>query len=117
MAIPLPPIFGPRAVYADLKAFFATRRKHQWWFALASLAIPGWFAYGFATHHVEKQYVPPPVVFVENWPKGRTIAEIRAQQKIDQAAKKEADAALEARRQKRMAQARELEKQMDALGL
>ncbi len=117
MAIPLPPISGPSAVYNDLKAFFATRRKHQWLFAAISVAIPGYFAAAFAMREVQKDYVPPEVVFVENWPAGRTIAEIRAQQKIDQATKKLEDAALEARRQKRMAQARELEKQMDALGL
>lgn len=117
MAIPLPPVSGPRAVYADLKAFFRTRHKHQWLFAAISLGIPGYFATAFALREVEKDYVAPTVVFPENWRAGRTIAEIRAQQAIDQAAKKSADAALEARRQKRMAEARELEKQLDSLGL
>jgi|JRYK01.1.fsa_nt_gb hypothetical protein len=115
MAFPRPS--SPATVFRDLKAFFASRKKHELLFAAASIAIPGYFVTIFLTHSVEKQYVPPEVIFVENWNAGRTIEEIRAQQKIDMAAKAERDAALEARRQKRMAQARELEKQMDALGL
>lgn len=115
MAFPRPS--GPRTVVADLKAFFGTRKKHEWLFAAISLAIPGYFATIFALHEVEKQYQPPEVIFVENWMAGRTIEEIKAQQKIDMAVKAERDAALEARRQKRIAQARELEKQLDALGL
>lgn len=117
MAINLPPISGPRAVYADLRAFFASRRKHEWWAALLALAIPGWFAYGFATHHVEKRYIPPPVIFPAQWPEGRTLSEIRAQQKIDQAIKKKQDAELAALRAKRVAQARELARKMDAMGM
>jgi cobalamin biosynthesis protein CobD/CbiB len=115
MALPRPS--NPLAAFADLKAFFATRQKHQWGFAAISVAIPTYFAVAFFTHHVEKDYVPPEVVFVQSYAPGRTIAEIRAQQKIDQATRKLENAELEARRQKRMAQARELEKQMDALGL
>lgn len=102
---------------SDLKAFFGTRKKHQWLFAAISVAIPGYFATIFAMHEVEKDYVPPDIVYVENWLAGRTIEEIKAQQKIDMAARAERDAALEARRQKRIAQARELEKQLDSLGL
>lgn len=117
MALNLPPVSGPRAVYRDLKAFFAGRAKHEWWAGGLALAIPGWFVIAFALTHVEKQYAPPPVIFVQQWPAGRTVSEIRAQQKIDQAIKKRQDAELEARRQKRMAQARDLKRQMESVGM
>ena len=80
----LPPISSPREVWRELKQFFATRERHQWVIALLSLAIPGFFAFNFYLDSGKpKIYRPPEVVFVQQWPKSRTDAEIKAQQKKD----------------------------------
>lgn len=117
MAFNLPPISGPRALLADLRAFFATRKKHEWWAAAIAFLVPGWFVTAFALTGRDKEYIPPEVTFVQQWEEGRTVAEIRAQQKIDQEIKRLADAETEARRRKNMAEAAALKEQLDSIGM
>jgi hypothetical protein len=73
----------PGVVLADLRAFLATRQRHQWLFAALSLAIPFYFVTLMLFNSKEKAYKPPEVTFVTSYAKNRTDAEIRAQQKID----------------------------------
>jgi hypothetical protein len=88
-AMALPPVSSPRAAWRDLRAFFQTRQRHQWVFAALSLAIPGFLALQFyLVSGKPKHYRPPEVVFVQQWPKSRTDAEIKAQQAKDAPAEK-----------------------------
>jgi len=104
MAYPRPS--GPRTLWEDLKAL-APRERHQQVFMALSLFITiftfGLFALDFRQAHV----VPEQIIYVESWPKNRTDAEIKKQQKIDSAAM---HAAQKARQ-------RELQKLADALGI
>jgi hypothetical protein len=84
MAFPRPS--GPATLWRDIKALAATRERHQLVFMALSLfmtvMIFGVFALDFRQAHV----VPPQIIYVESWPKTRTDAEIKKQQKIDSAA-------------------------------
>jgi hypothetical protein len=104
MAFPRPS--APSSLWRDLKAL-APRERHQQVFMALSLFITimifGVFALDFRQAHV----IPAQIIYVESWPKGRTDAEIKKQQKIDSAAM---HAAQKARQ-------RELQKLADALGI
>jgi myo-inositol catabolism protein IolC len=79
-----PPLSSPADLWRDIRAFFATRQPHQWGIAGLSLAIPGFFALQFYLEPVvHLAYKAPDVIFVKQWNKGRTLAEIKAQQNID----------------------------------
>lgn len=98
----LPPISSPTALWNDLRAFLRSRQKHEWIFAGLALAIPAFFFFNFYIDSTPIQYRPPTVIFVKDWNKGRTVAEIKRQQAIDapgeRAARKE-EAEFEAKRQ------------------
>ncbi len=83
MAYPRPS--GPTTLWKDLKAL-VPRERYQIVFMALSLSITilifGVFALDFRQAHV----VPAPIIYVESWPKTRTDAEIKKQQKIDSAA-------------------------------
>jgi hypothetical protein len=84
MAFPRPS--GPATLWRDLKTLAATRERHQFLFMALSIFITvsifGIFALDYRQAHV----VPAPIIYVESWPKTRTDAEIKRQQKIDSAA-------------------------------
>lgn len=87
MAFPRPS--RPSALWADLRAFLATRQRHQLVFAVLSILLPGVLIAGFyVDSHVEPP--APTMNFLPSWPATRTDAEIIAQQKIDQAKREKA---------------------------
>jgi hypothetical protein len=104
MAYPRPS--GPRTLWQDLKAL-APREPHQRVFMALSVFITvmifGIFALDFRQAHV----VPEQVIYVQSWPKNRTDAEIKRQQKIDSAAMHAAQKAHQ----------REMQKLADAFGI
>ncbi len=110
MALPRPS--SPAAAWRDLKAFLQTRQRHQWVFAALSLLIPGFLALQFyLVGGKPKAYRPPEVVFVKQWPKSRTDAEIKKQQAIDapaERAEQQERAKEEAAYRKRMQDLRKL---------
>ena len=95
---------SPAAAWRDLRAFLATRERHQLGFAALAVAMPVLITLGFLKDsHVEPP--PPEMMFIPSWPATRSDAEIIAQQKIDQAAKEKAQA-------ERRAQYQRLQKQL-----
>jgi hypothetical protein len=80
---------SPLRAWRDLRAFFATRQRHQLLFAGISIAIPLLFVAAFV-HDSHFDPPPPEMYFIPSWPLTRTDAEIKTQQKIDQAAKDKA---------------------------
>ena len=109
--------FSPIRAYRDLRFFLAQREKHELGFLVLAIAITGFFVYAFALN----DYAPPPykpdIVYVQQWPLTRTDAEIRAAQKVDQAAKDRRLAAEKAEADKRRATFKTLDDQMTKWGL
>jgi hypothetical protein len=109
MAI-LPRPVSPRALWADLRAFWATRSRHQWIAAVLALVIPAVIVTGF--YYDAKTNILPgeSIMFVDSWPANRTDAQIRAKQKADAAA-------LAAARRARQREFQELDQSLNRLGL
>jgi hypothetical protein len=85
--MPLPRPASPRALWADLRAFTSERRPHQWVAAALAIAIPAAIIIIFALDGRTNIMPGPQLIYVESWPANRSDAEIKAQQKIDQAAR------------------------------
>ncbi len=83
MAYPRPS--GPGTLWQDLKAL-APRERHQQVFLALSIAITLSIFGIFALDYRQAHTVPAPIIYVESWPKNRSDAEIKRQQKIDSAA-------------------------------
>lgn len=103
MAI-LPRPSSPIAAWRDFRDFARTPRKHKIVFAALACVFPAFLLWAMVHDaKVDEVWVPPTIVYVEQWPASRTAAEARAQQAKDLpaelAAKKARDDAAEARRQ------------------
>ncbi|MFW2831469.1 hypothetical protein [Sphingomonas sp. ID0503] len=88
----LPRPARPSVLVADIRAFFATREKHQLIFAGLAVLVPALIIWGF--YHDAAMDQPPTrtIIYVQSWPANRSDEEIIAQQKIDKAIKDKAAA-------------------------
>jgi hypothetical protein len=85
----LPPFVGPRAAFADLRAFLRQRdREHVIGATLAVLSTLIMVIIFFVDSQVNTA-APAQIVYVEQWSLDRTDAEIVERQKVDQAKKEE----------------------------
>ena len=99
----LPPAVRPSRAIADLRQFWGVRRRHQAVYAALAVASTSFVLFAFwQSFTIEKEWEPPEVHYVQQWPASRTDAEVRAQQAKDApaelAAKKAAADKAEARR-------------------
>jgi hypothetical protein len=86
MSLPRPS--RPAAVFADLLAFFRGRERHDYIAAALAVLITGFVVFAF--NHDSRMERQPQIVFVESWPATRTDDQIKAEQKVDAAAKQKA---------------------------
>ncbi len=80
MAI-LPPAVGPRAALSDLKAFLRQRSREQVIAAALAVLVTLIIVIIFFVDSKINTAPPEQIVFVENYPAGRTDADIKADQK------------------------------------
>jgi hypothetical protein len=86
-AMPLPRPASPRALWADIRAFTAERRSHHWVALALAIAMPIAIIVIFVMDGRTNIMPGPQLIYVESWPANRTDAQIKAEQKIDQAAR------------------------------
>lgn len=85
---------NPLRPLADLRRFLLSRGRHEIIFVFAAFAVCYAVLAGFVFGaKVDKPWVRPDIIYVQSWPSNRSDADIRAQQKIDAAKKKDYDAA------------------------
>lgn len=113
----LPPISRPSAAFADLRAFLASREKHQWVFALLSVMITGYFITVFLIQSKTKEYKQPEVIWVQDYSGHRTDAQIRAQQRIDQEKRLAEQAELKKLQEAQRKESAKLQKKLSELGI
>ena len=89
--MPLPRPASPRALWADIRAFTSERRPHHWVALALALAIPLGILFVFDLDGRTNILPGPQLIYVESWPADRSDEEIKAQQKIDQAARDNAN--------------------------
>jgi hypothetical protein len=114
----LPPPSGPSGAWADLREFFRTNTGvHK--VGIAALAF-GYPAFMFTMMYLSQKTIEPrpaKIIYVSNWPKSRTDAQIRAQQMADQAKRDERDKLRKAAQEERRRQFKELEDTMNSIGM
>lgn len=109
--------FSPFTAINDLRRFLAQRQPHELGILALSVVLTTALIAGFIHDSHEERPYKRDIVYVEQWPASRTEAEIKAQQKIDQAAK-EKRLAEEARQQKKVqAEFKKLDDRLKALGI
>ena len=116
MAIFPRPVSPFRAI-RDLRTYLAQRQKHELIFAFLSVAVTAVILAGF---YVDSKFETPwkrNIQYVESWPLDRSLEQVRAQQKIDQAAKKIRQAEFEKKKQERMQEWQRLDKKLEDLGI
>ncbi|HEY0411843.1 MAG TPA: hypothetical protein VGD66_01720 [Allosphingosinicella sp.] len=78
---------SPRALWADLRDFTRERSRYQWGGLAVALVMPVLIIAGFY-HDSSHGIAPgPQLIYAESWPASRTDAQIKADQKKDQARK------------------------------
>ena len=108
---------SPFKAIRDLRMFLAQRQKHELIFAFLSVFLTVMLIVGF---YVDSSFETPwkrNIQYVESWPLDRSLAQIKAQQKIDQAKNKLLQAELDKRKAENMRQFKKLDKKLDDLGL
>lgn len=85
--MPLPRPASPRALWADIRAFTSERRRHHWVALGFAIAIPLGIIFIFDLDGRTNIAPGPQLIYVESWPADRTDEQIKAEQKIDQAAR------------------------------
>ena len=88
--MPLPRPASPRALWADLRAFWSTRPRHQWIAAILAVLIPIGIVTAFVIDTRTNIVPREQVIMLDSWPQSRTDAEIIAKQKIDAKAREDA---------------------------
>ena len=73
-----PPISGPRALWADLKLFWSTRTRVQWFAGVLAIVIPVSLGVAFWLDGRTNIAPGPQLMLVNSWPANRTEAETRA---------------------------------------
>ena len=73
-----PPISGPRALWADLKLFWSTRTRVQWFAGVLAILIPISLGVAFWLDGRTNIAPGPQLMLVNSWPANRTEAETRA---------------------------------------
>lgn len=88
MSLPRPA--SPVAAWSDFRNFLRQRSRHQLIAAGLAVAMPVVILTGFYFDAKSQLKRGEEIIYVKNWPATRTDAEIKAQQKIDQARKEKA---------------------------
>lgn len=105
-----PPFVGPRAAFADLRAFLRQRGREQLLGATLAVLVTVIILIIFIVDSKVNTAPPPQIVYVDQWSANRTDAEIIEQQKIDQAKKEEAQ-------RRKQEQFQKLDRKLNDLGI
>jgi hypothetical protein len=108
--MPLPRPASPRALWADIRAFASERRPHQWVAMAFAIAMPIAIIVLFVMDGRTNILPGPQLIYVESWPANRTDEQIKAEQKIDQAAREKA-------KKERQDQFKKLDEKLERLGI
>jgi hypothetical protein len=108
--MPLPRPASPRALWADVRAFAGQRSPHHWVAAALAVTMPVALIILFLVDGRTNIAPGPQLIYVESWPANRSDAQIKADQKRDQAKR---DAAMKERQR----QFKKLDEDLERLGI
>ena len=108
--MPLPRPAGPRALWNDLRAFWAQRPRHQYVAATLAVLIPVGIVVVFYLDGQTGLQPVQTITFIESWPASRSDAEIREAQKARLARER-------AFQRERQRQFQKIDSQLNRLGI
>lgn len=108
--MPLPRPASPRALWADLKAFWRYRPRHQWVAAVLAVMVPVGIILAFYIDSGTNLSPTRTTTKVEIWPANRTDEQIKADQRRRQAE-------LDRRANERRDQFRRVDETLNRLGI
>jgi hypothetical protein len=101
----------------DLRNVLRIRHRYQLWFLLLAFAVTGAILLAFYfDSYFEREYKRE-IVYVQNWRADRSLDEIIAQQKIDEAARLKREAERKARAEKRRLEYKKIDDGLKAIGI
>lgn len=109
--------FSPFRAIRDLRRYLQSRQPYELWFMMAALAVTGIIMFTFLYEQVEPPVYRPNIIYVQQWRADRTDAEIRAQQKIDQAVRDKEEAAQKKREEELRQQFKRVNDQLERYGI
>jgi hypothetical protein len=108
---------SPRGALSDLREVLRIRHGYQWGFLFAAFCVTALILGGLAKDaYFEKPYKRE-IIYVENWRADRSLDEIVAQQKIDQAKREKEQAEAKAKAEKRRLEWKKIDDQLKSFGI
>lgn len=101
----------------DLWNVLRIRHRYQLWFLLAAFATTSLILLGFYLDSYAERAYKREIIYVQNWRADRTLDEIIAQQKIDEAARVKREAEAKAKAEKKRLEYKKIDDQLKSLGL
>lgn len=101
----------------DLRNVLRIRHGYQFWFLLAAFGVTSLILLGFYLDSSFERAYKREIIYVQNWRADRTLEEIVAQQKIDEAARLKREAEAKAKAEKRRLEYKKIDDQLKAVGL
>ncbi len=108
--MPLPRPASPRALWADIRAFWRDRPRHQWVAALLAVLIPIGIVVSFYFDGQTNLTPRRTIYYVDSWRADRSDAEIKAKQQADLVARRE-------RERRRQREFQRLDESLNRLGI
>lgn len=101
----------------DLRDVLRIRHRYQLWFLLAALATTGLVLAGFYFDSYFERAYKREIIYVQNWRADRSLDEIIAQQKIDEAARQKREAAAKAKAEKKRLEYKKYDDKLKSWGI
>lgn len=108
---------SPRRALGDLRTFLKTRKRHQVWMLLPSLALVVFIIFAFIKDSKFFPEYKPNIIYVKSWPLDRSDEQIRAEQAIDKARIDKEKAALEKKQKARQQEYKQIDDALKSWGL
>lgn len=108
--------FSPTRAYKDLRLFFEDRGPAELGFLVLAMAITLAVLWAFVHDSRTEQVYRPDIIYVEQYGLDRTDAEIKAQQKIDQAERDKRMAEIRKKQAERQASFKRLDDKLERYG-
>lgn len=108
---------SPRGALSDLREVLRMRHGYQWGFMGAALVVTVLILLGLAKDaYFEKPYERE-IIYVQSWRADRSLAEIVAQQKIDQAKREKEQAIAKEKAEKRRLEWKKIDDNLKRYGI
>ncbi|ODP39026.1 hypothetical protein [Sphingomonas turrisvirgatae] len=117
MRLRLPTKISSRGALSDLRETLRMRHGYQWGFMGAALVVTVLILAGLAKDAYFERPYKREIVYVQNWRADRSLEEIVAQQKIDQAKREKVEAEARAKAEKRRLEWKKIDDNLKSYGI